>query len=249
MKLKNNYSYIYHIFKQSLNTQKFLLVFIFSIILSAYGVIQIAWETDYVTGFLRILTNPYYIAIIILILMMNLSNIFTIFENNQFYIIRFNSKKKYLIELIKNICFSNLCIIILNLALVTIGLNIFNPNEIGESFKGYEISNNIYLLFTIIKFIMIMILITIISVLFLKLFNNKVMAIFNVLLSISMIIVSSYHYMVTSIIQLPIFIGTYLRYQLYSSFIFEVSCFLLYSSLLYIIIIVLNKITLKYMKE
>lgn len=249
MKLKNSFKYTYEIYKQSLNTQKFLFIFLLSLILSIYGILAMAFGYDYITGFLNIIYGGIFIACLLLIILLNTINTYELFENNSFYIIRFSSKKKYLIELIKSICFSNLCVLMLNIIFILIGLNLFCMNEGISIMKNYNIPNLLYLVYSIIKLVIITQLISIINVLLLKILNNKFIVITNILMYILIAgLPISLNGEISTIIQLPLFFGIYLRYQLYSSFIFEIVCFLLYSSILYVSIFILSKLVLKKMK-
>ena len=99
MKLKNNYTYILEFYKQSINSPKFVLIFLLSILISIYGILQVAFGYSYSVGFIRILSFGLYIISILLILLLNTKNIYDIFEKNSFLIIRFKNKEKYLNEL------------------------------------------------------------------------------------------------------------------------------------------------------
>ena len=249
MKLKNSFRCAYEIYKQSLSTQKFALIFSMSLVLSIYGVLAIAFGFDYINGFINIISSGMYLACLFLIVLLNTYNVFNIFEKNQFIIMRYSSKKEYLSELIKSVCFSNFCLVLLNLILIVIGLNLFCENQVCSSVKNYSIPGFIYLIYANMKLIVIVIIVSNVNILLLKILNSKVITILNVLLYIIIAgMPISGGVVISEIWQLPLFIGSYLKYQLYSTFSFEMICFILYISIQSIIITVLYNLVLKSMK-
>lgn len=249
MKAKNNFRYIVEFYKQSVSTQKFVLIFLLSIIISIFGILQVAFGFNYSVGFIRIITFGIYLVGLLLIILLNTRNIYNIFESNNFFIIRFGSKKKYLNELIKTVCFSNFCTIILNLLLLMIGLNLFNQNQIVPKFEIYTIQSNYYVIFIIIKLILLILIISTINVLFFKKFNNLVVVSFNFVLYILIAGFSKNFVLIQTIKQFPLFIGDYFLINFYSSFAFEICIFMLYVFLLLIIINVVKKLIIKNMKD
>lgn len=245
MNQRNNFKYIYNFYKQTTKTQKYKLMFILSIILSIYGIIQLAYKLNYSIGFIRILTFGFYIVSLLLILLFNLKLTYDNFNSNYMLIARFKTQKKYLFELIKNICFSNFCLFIINIILLMIGLNIFNSNKLMPSQEMFTIKSNYYIIYVIIKFLIFSQIISIINVLLLKMFNNKIIIILNFILYALIIAASKNNLLIVSIKQIPLFIGDYLMVNVYSSFLFEVCCFLLYISFLFIVLIILAKLVLK----
>lgn len=232
--------YNFEIYKNSLNSQKFTLVFLFSIFITIFGIMNLASGYSYVDGFICIITNGYYVAILLLLLLINTCNIYNDFSDNMFYIIRLKNKKIFLKELIITICMSNLILLMINLTLLMIGLNLFNRHI-------FEINNFIYLGYAIIKMMILSQFISILNVLLLKLINNKIVMIVNIILYILTIGINVKP--VNSISQIPLFIGNYFKIQLYSNFLLEIICFLLFCSVLYILILIIKKITLKCMKD
>lgn len=249
MKRKNSFKYIFEFYRESLTTQKSLLVFLFSIVVSLYGIIQIAFKSNYSVGFIKILTFPIYIVCLLLILLFNTKIMLDTFENNHFFIIRFSSKKKYLLELMKCICFSNFCTLLLNLVFLIIGLNLFNVNSIIPKDEIYIIQSNYYIYFIIIKFIILSQIISLFNVILLKMFDNKYVIIINIVVYILIAGVGRQYTIIDSIFQIPLFIGDYFLINFYSSIYFEILCLLLFTSVMMILISILKKITLKKMKE
>ncbi len=249
MKVKNKHRYIFEFYKQFVSSSKFILVFLLSIVISFYGVIQIAFNTNYSVGFIRIYTNGIYIMSLLLILLLNTKITFDSFEQNQCFIIRFSSRKKFLKELIKSCCFNNFCTLLLNIALVMIGLNIFNPNVIDSQLEIFTLPSQYYIIFTLFKFLILSQVITIINVLLLKIINKKVVVSLNIVLYVLIGFASTQYSNINSIKQMPIFIGDYFCVNLYSSFLFEMSCFLSYVSLLIIIAMFLNYIAKRKMRD
>ena len=247
--MKNNFKYRFELYKQSLNTQKFMLLFALSIIFAIYGVLALGFMDDYITGFLNVFTGSIYVAGILLILLLNTSNLFGIFESNPFYIIRFKTRKQYLIELVKTVLFSNLCTLLLNIILVVIGLNIFNKYDSTVTVMGYNFSPWIYITYMIIKFIILSSIISIITVFLFKILNKRIVIILNIILYIFIAATPYSATTITSITNLPLFIGTYFMKTSYSNFLFEILCFLLYGGILFVIVEVMKNIVLKRMKD
>lgn len=233
--------YNFEIYKNSINNQKFTLIFIFSIFLSAFGIINIATGYNYVNGFISIITNGYYIAILLLLILINTCNIYYEFSDNIFYIIRLKDKKNFLKELIKIVCTSNFVLLIINLILIMIGLNLFNHHI-------FEINNFVYLIYIIIKLIILTQFISILNILLFKLVNNKVVILLNIIIYILTIASNISMKPIKTIFQMPLFIGAYFKIQPYANFLFEILCFILFSSIIYILVLFLKKIVLKYMK-
>lgn len=236
----NNYNF--EIYKNSLSSQKFTLVFLFSIFITAFGIINLAYGYNYVNGFVTIITNGYYVAILLLLLLINTCNIYNDFSDNIFYIIRLKNKRNFLKELIITVCISNLILLIVNLVLIMIGLNLFNHHI-------FEVNNFIYLVYAIIKMIILSQFISVLNVLLLKLINNKIIIISNIIIYVLIISINISMSPVSSIFQIPLFIGSYFKIQPYSNLLFEILCFLLFCSMLYILILIIKRIVLKYMKD
>ena len=138
---------------------------------------------------------------------------------------------------------------LLNLILIVIGLNLFCENQVCSSVKNYSIPGFIYLIYANMKLIVIVIIVSNVNILLLKILNSKVITILNVLLYIIIAgMPISGGVVISEIWQLPLFIGSYLKYQLYSTFSFEMICFILYISIQSIIITVLYNLVLKSMK-
>ncbi len=249
MKAKNKRNYIFEFYKQSVASSKFVLVFLLSIVISFYAVIQIAFNTNYSIGFVRIYTNGIYVMALLLILLLNSKITFDNFEQNQSFIIRFSTRKKYLKELIKNCCFSSFCTLLLNIVLVMIGLNIFNPNTSLPDYEIFPIASKYYIIFVLFKFLILSQIITILNVLLLKIINKKIVIPINILLYVLIGFNSVQYSKINAINQIPLFIGDYFCFNIYNSFAFEISCFLLYASILFAGITILNSITKKRMRD
>ena len=249
MKLKNNYTYILEFYKQSINSPKFVLIFLLSILISIYGILQVAFGYSYSVGFIRILSFGLYIISILLILLLNTKNIYDIFEKNSFLIIRFKNKEKYLNELIKTVCFGNFCTIIMNVLLVMIGLNLFNENKIIPEFEIYTIQSNYYVVFVILKFIILSLIISVFNVILLKKFNKLIVIILNFILYVLIASVSKGYIFIYSLKQIPLFIGDYYLINFYSNFLFEVCIFLLFMTLMILLIVILKRLNIKNMKD
>lgn len=253
MLLKGKIKSLFEFYKQSINNQKFILIFILLFIASLYGVFGLAqhhaMQIDYLTGILNIFLNNYYVTIIVFITFLNTFNIYNVFSENINYIIRLKSKKNYLIELIKNIIFSNTMLLLVNLALILIGLNIFNKFDISSVYYYYNLPSIVYIIYLLIKQIIIINFLSVIIILLAKIMNEKISFLIGIAIC-AFILSSSFDagLVINSIFKLPLFIGSYLLSYNYGSFVFEIICFIIYCLILYIFIIGLVKLAIKFMK-
>lgn len=248
--MKSNLAYKYQNFKYSLDTQKFKIVFLLSLISAIYGVCTFAFKMDYVNGFLNILNAFFYILMLVLIILINTLNTFDIYTSNKFYIMRFNNRKQFLVDLIKGIVFNNFMIIIMNIFLVIIGLNIFNENTDLFTVNSDGIHIWIYLIYKILKFIILLEIISVANTLILFVFNKKIVLLVNFCLCMLLVAVPyTQTGSIDSIVKIPLFIWQYFFTYKYSNFIFEIVSFLLYIMIAIGILKLSTNLIIKYVKK
>ena len=226
----------YELYKETLKTQNYILMFVFSLIIALYGVFQFAFKYDYISGFIYVLSAKYYVIGLGLILLIDVYNIYSIYNRNLLYIGRLNYRKNYLKNLIRCVLVSNFFNITLNLILVIIGLNIFNHNDFSVFVKNGQVLGILYLLYCIFKIYILYFFISVINVLLLRLIHNYLVPVINILFyfilnnSVFEIV-----YSVKSILQIPLFIDSYFfsYFVMYNSFFDEILYFLIYCGMLY----------------
>lgn len=246
MQLKEKVRYLFETYKQSISSQKFILIFLLLFVLSIYGVFGIANSfqniSDYITGFLLIILNNNYVTFLLLIIMINTINIYEVFSHNYNYIIRLGHYKEYLIVLIENILFSNIMLLIINFLLIMIGLNIFNPLDFLVRYNYYNLLGIIYLVYAIIRFSILANIMATMYILLSKIANNKIAGLVIILVCISIFFVSyDGGIIVSSLKNMPLLIGYYFVSIRYGSFLIEILFLILYIIFLVSIEIILFK--------
>ena len=243
--MKNNIKYIFEFYKQSLNTSIYTFEFFSLILLATYGVVQIAHGFNYNIGFILILSDVRVVMWLLIILLVNTKNIYNIFVQNNSFAIRFGTKKKYLFELLKTVCFVNLFTIILFFSFVIIGLNIFNSCKIIEEYEIYQLPSNIYMIYIAIRLLILTQLIFSIIVIFLKKINSTLVILLVIFFDI---IIGTMYFETTKILsisEMPLFIGSYFQTRFYDNFTLEISCLFIQILFYLLLIFVSYKIVSK----
>lgn len=236
--MKNNFKIFLNNFNLIVGTQKFKLVFIFTIVLSAYCGCYLSYKMGYVEGLITNLTEAIFIFIFHLILFFNSLNTYSIIEKNYSCIIRYETYKKYFAQLIKNIIFSYTMVFILNILFLLIFSNIFAYGIGIFNIQNYGISNLIYLIFVTLRLYIFIMLINIIEVCLLKLIGQKLTFVFVGLISILLVMVTYTNEIISSITQLPLIMWEFLLQKSYSNFFMEI----LFSTLAIFVLISIVKL-------
>ena len=92
--------YIKENIKYLLNDYRFKLIILFVICCNFFGAAYLARNSDYISAIMDIFTQEYYDIAFFALILVNTINTYDMFEKNSCYIIRFNNKKEYLIQLI-----------------------------------------------------------------------------------------------------------------------------------------------------
>lgn len=248
--MRSNFKIIRENSKYLLETYRFRLIILFLICFNIYGTGYLTTNETYIDGILVILTNGYYIVSMLAMFLINTINTIDMYENNIFYIIRFKNRKEYLLQLIKNVIISNLILFFINILVLLIGMNVFVNNFVLENILDYSIPNIVYLIFYLLRMMVLIQMISVISLLIIKLFNVKISIVANIIIWL-FIMVSPYNMgaVVNSILDMHIFISDYFRLHLYSGFILEVLCSTIYITILLIISYIMFYITKNKMRQ
>lgn len=240
--MKSKIKYTYQIYKKTVNTTNFILLFCLSIVGSFFGVFGCALGDIYLEGFFSIFWNENYVSFVLLLLLLNMINVYTIFNENDYFIIRIKNKKEYINQLLWVTCLSSFVLVLTNIMLVIIFLNLFNSNAPLYEVKNYHMNPWIYAVFVLIKFIILTQLITVINVLLIKLIDKKIVIIVNIILLFLIRLIPSSNGVISSVVNMPLSIFDYFGQVKYISFIFEILCFVLYCVIILCVVQVLKKV-------
>lgn len=145
------------------STDKFKIIFVVMIILSLYGsfVLGISSE-NFIDSILIPFQFPIFNLFMFALLFFNTLNTCTCFDKEfSFYIIRLRTKSNYIKELTKTTLVLNLFYYLLFFILFFIGLIIFKLGNIEiYDYQNYLVSNLIYVIFYLLRYIIISLLIT-----------------------------------------------------------------------------------------
>lgn len=247
MLVKNKY--IIQNIKYLLLDYRFKLIVMFMLCFNFIGSIYFAYNNYYLEGFLAIFTNIYYVATFFALILFNTLNTYNMFEKNTYYIIRFDNRKEYLIQLIKNVLISNAIIFIINILVSFIFLNFFGGNLIIQNYMNYNVSNILYVIFYIARFLILSSIISIINICLLKLIDSKIIIFVNAILWITFIFYPYSQALINSIFNLPLMLCDYFRAKVYSNFFMESACSILYIIFLIIITTIIFNITKNRIKK
>lgn len=241
--------YIIQNIKYLLLDYRFKIIIMFMLCFNFIGAIYFAYNSYYLEGFLAIFTNIYYVATFMALLLFNTLNTYNMFEKNTFYIIRFNSRKEYLIQVIKNILISNTIVFAINVLIAFIFLNFFGGKLVIQNYMGYNVSNILYTIFYILRFLVLSNIISIINICLLKLIDSKIIVLINSIFWITIIFYPESFELINDILNIPLMLCDYFRVKIYSNFFMESACSMLYILILLIITMILFSISKNKMKK
>lgn len=168
-----------------------------------------------------------YLAFIFMPLVITI-NIYKIYEKFYSYLIRQGKMENNLAFLIKETVkiVSIIYIIIISFIIL---INLFISSFTFIDHFYYPINSIIYLIYHVIKIYLLNILIININLFLFNLIDTKIVFIFYVILfAISDYVMISNISEISTLEQMPIFIGKYLFRYNYSNFVIELSCFIVY---------------------
>lgn len=143
--------------KNYISTENFQFIFGIMFLISLYIVIYTGRELSYVNCVLNAFNNSIFLLIFFSLFLINTINSIKKFDSNNEFIIRCQSKSKYLKELTKNIFVNNLIIFLLEITIFIFLLIIFNRNGIIiDEIGGYSVTNVTYTIFYLTRLFILM---------------------------------------------------------------------------------------------
>lgn len=183
-KLENKF----HFIANSLNSYKFKAIFLILVILSIYGVFDIAIRTGFFYGLYMIYNNQWVIAILLFCLFVNTLNICELYKKNYSIIIRNKTKKEYLKEISKIIIITNTIVILMSFMITCIFLFFKYAGDfsVGNTINGVNIL--FYTIYHFIRFIIISSLLSLLIFYCWKFLNSFFSFLISIILSLSLVI-------------------------------------------------------------
>lgn len=220
--MKNNF--LKHSLTNFLNSRIFKGV-LFLLIIMSYLVVSNCKSTDIFSSISLVFGDRIFVALCILPMLLFITNyVCTIFDKNIYSIVRFETKEKYYMELIKNVIFFTSVIFLVTLMMVIIVENIVND-------YGYHVFyddtvhcyNYVYMIFVVVKFYVFSVLISVINTLLIKAFNSKIIIVLNFIFYAFVFYVGMFSTTIKPVNDIPLFIGNYLiTGTLYKTFFTEI---------------------------
>lgn len=171
-------------------TERFRLLFIIGVFISFYGSAILGGSIDNIvdSSFIAFQFSIYNI-ILFTIIFFNTLNTCSIFEKNfNFYTIRLKNKKNYCNEMIKNVIAINCYYILLFLILFFTFMILFNGFNIEiHNYLNYSINNFIYLIYYLIRYILLSLFVSVISALIYLNYKTIITMLFNFIFLIGFI--------------------------------------------------------------
>lgn len=226
------------------STDKFKLLFILAIVFSIYASLILGNNINNVIDaiFIPFQFNIFNIIFFALLFLSNL-NTCSMFEKNfDFYIMRLQNKNKYIKESIKNSIIINLFYILIFLILYFSFLIIFKSNQFEiHNYANYNVSNLAYLIYYLLRYIVLAILINVIFTYIYINFKNIVTISINVIFLIFFLIRSV---SIEPINNLNIIIWDFFSSSHFSNFSLDLLSFLILLIIIELIIVIIHKVTL-----
>lgn len=217
------------IFQKYINSLvfKIMMIVIFMIIL--YGITNYCLNKSYSDSLLTLTSVPLFlICFFILPQLITVINVYMIFNQNYFLLIRFQTKKIELKELLKCILYSCSYMFAISLIILLIGLNFVCASDLGftNNYKFYNIPNIVYIIFYITRIYAWMMILSLSNGIFLYRLPSKVVIALNIVLCGLLL---SYAYSPlstgrTSILDTSPLIFEYLQQNSFSNFFTEILC-------------------------
>lgn len=231
--MKNKTHNTYQILNYFASTDRYKIILILTIILCLYGSFALGLNVTFTSSILN--------TFMFLILFINTLNICTTFDNEfSFYIIRLNNKKRYIKELLKNVLIFNILHLII-FFLIYFTIKCFMTYEPGSYtlYQNYNISNNLYLIFYLGRYIILSLIFCIIESLIYINFKTKIVCIFNSLFIMGFLLSSSSDMIFNKFLIFP---WNYFNNIKYNSFSMEV----LYSCIYILILLIISFLLYKF---
>lgn len=230
--------------KFHISSKKFIFVFLILILLNLYAGIIISANATYIDSFITSFQMPYYLSFFFGIIFINSYIVITDFDSNNARIIRYKSKRVYIKELLKSVFWNNIVVYLISLLMLTIVVNLFNTNGFEiHNYYGYNVSNLVYFIYTILKIPFLILIMTLINTLVYKFANMIALLLFNAYIMISFFNNQVNH--ISTLSDLKFNLTNLMTPNIYNTFGYEAAFFMLYTStvllILYIIYVLVTK--------
>lgn len=239
--MKNKTHNTYQILNYFASTDRYKIILILTIILCLYGSFALGLNVTFTSSVLNTFMFDIFNIFMFLILFINTLNICTTFDNEfSFYIIRLNNKKRYIKELLKNVLIFNILHLII-FFLIYFTIKCFLTYEPGSYtlYQNYNITNNLYLIFYLGRYIILSLLFCLIESLIYINFKTKIVWIFNLLFIMGFLLSSSSDMIYNKFLIFP---WNYFNNIKYSLFSMEV----LYSCIYILILLIISFLLYKF---
>lgn len=162
--MKNKFYYFYSNLKLYVQGNIFKTILSLLISLVFFSCLGIGYPYIFTHDILKIFTDIIFCLFTFLILFLNSLNTYLIFQKNDYFILRFKSKKRFFSEFLKQVFINNLLILLLEIILVFIGciLLLFVAYKSQTIDLFYNISMSLYLPFFLFRNIILYLLISLI---------------------------------------------------------------------------------------
>ena len=175
-----------------MNSSIFKIYLLMVVFLSLFCTSYITNGQTYIESLHTILIYPYYYVILITALLLITFQTIKIFKDNQFQIIRLESRKQCFQIAIKQIIYNCSICFAINLLCLLIGCNLFHSYYFEIKTLNYGITNLTYVVFLAIRSYLYIIMIMIINALFLYIIDLKVLTIIDAIMIITIPIYNYY---------------------------------------------------------
>ena len=226
------------------SNERFKIIFVMSIVLAVYGGVGLGISSgNYLDSILSCFTFNVFNVFIIALLFLNTLNTCSIFDKEfSFYTIRLENKRNYLKQVIKIVLLVNLFYFLIFFLLYFMALNIFNFGQLNiYKFMNYNVTNLTYMIFYMVRFIVISMIICSLSALIFINFKERIMIMFNFVFMAGFMVNFAYDANKTFSI-LP---WHYYEIMRYPSFMTEISYSLLFIFILEVIYAIIYNFTIK----
>ena len=176
--MKSKFHSIISVLKYLLNGEQFRLTYFLTVLLAIYGVIAVGQNISSIQETLIIMFQfPFFNIFLQFIILMNTINVCSTFSNEfSFYYIRKEKKKNATIDLIilsvlyNLLFFFVLFLIMFSLCIIFKGIT-FNSNL----YYQYSITYNTYMIFYLIRYVLITLFFTALNTILYQKFNKKIL--------------------------------------------------------------------------
>ncbi len=246
MKKNKKFNYYRYFVENALNDYKFKLIFLLLVILNGYVAIDSNSDFGFFEAIYMAYTNPWIIAMVLFIVFLNTINIGILYKKNYSVIIRFNNKKDHICFILKISLLVNSIVILMCLMMSCIGLSLKTGGNFSMPIIKYNINVIYYLPFHLIRFVVFVLLLSMIVYYSWYLLQYVGGIIITIILSLPLII-----YPITVVAQkhFILYYGYYLLLPIFDNLSIEIKYTVLQILLLATINVILYNVCIKLKKD